>query len=50
MIASCGGFRGVSNSFGSTLWALDYGLTMAYSNFTGAMLHVGGQSVFYNVS
>jgi len=46
--ASCGGFRGVSNSFGAALWALDYGLTMAYSNFTGAMLHVGGQSTFYN--
>lgn len=23
---------------------------MAYSNFSGAMLHVGGQNVFYNVS
>jgi hypothetical protein len=22
---------------------------MAYSNFSGAMLHVGGQNVFYNV-
>lgn len=47
--ASCGGFPGVSDSFGSALWALDYGLQMAYSNFSGAMLHVGGQSDYYNV-
>ncbi|KAJ7476226.1 hypothetical protein FB451DRAFT_269669 [Mycena latifolia] len=47
--ASCGGFAGVSDSFGSALWALDYGLQMASSNLTGALLHVGGQSVYYNV-
>ncbi|KAJ7461813.1 glycoside hydrolase family 79 protein [Mycena galericulata] len=46
--ASCGGFPGISDSFGAALWALDYGLQMAYSNFSGAMLHVGGQNVFYN--
>ncbi|KAF7302721.1 hypothetical protein HMN09_00907000 [Mycena chlorophos] len=46
--ASCGGFPGISDSFGAALWALDYGLQMAYSNFSGAMLHVGGQDVFYN--
>jgi hypothetical protein len=48
--ASCGGFPGISNSFASTLWVLDYGLQMGYSNFSGALLHVGGQSVYYNVS
>ena len=48
--ASCGGFPGISQSFGATLWALDYGMQMAYSNFSGAMLHVGGQNVYYNVS
>lgn len=48
--ASCGGFPGVSNSFGAALWALDYGLQMAYSNFSGALLHVGGQNVYYNVN
>ena len=47
--ASCGGFPGISDSFGSALWALDYGLQMAYSNFSGALFHVGGQSVYYNV-
>lgn len=39
---SCGGWAGLSDSFGAALWALDYGLTMAHSNFTGALLHVGG--------
>ena len=48
--ASCGGFPGFSDSFGSALWAVDYGLQMAYSNFTGALLHIGGQDVSYNVS
>jgi hypothetical protein len=48
--ASCGGLPGISDTFGATLWALDYGLQMAYSNFSGAMMHVGGQDVYYNVS
>ncbi|KAJ7649955.1 glycoside hydrolase family 79 protein [Roridomyces roridus] len=47
--ASCGGFVGVSNSFGSALWALDYGLQLAYSNFSNAFLHIGGQGEYYNV-
>ncbi|CAL1698450.1 unnamed protein product [Somion occarium] len=46
--ASCGGFPGVSDSFGAALWALDYGLQMAYSNFSGALLHVGGADDTYN--
>jgi hypothetical protein len=40
---------GISDSFGSTLWALDYGFQLAYSNFSGGMLHIGGQDVYYNV-
>ena len=48
--ASCGGFPGVSDSFGAALWAVDYGFTMAASNFSGALLHVGGQDTTYNVS
>ena len=47
--ASCGGFAGISTSFGAALWALDYGLEMAASNFSHALLHVGGQNVYYNV-
>ncbi|KAF8064391.1 glycoside hydrolase family 79 protein [Lyophyllum atratum] len=46
--ASCGGFNGISDSFGAALWGLDYSLTMAYSNFSGALMHVGGQNVYYN--
>ncbi|KAJ7453359.1 glycoside hydrolase family 79 protein [Mycena galericulata] len=46
--ASCGGFLGISDSFTAALWGLDYALQMAYSNFSGAMFHLGGQSVFYN--
>lgn len=48
--ASCGGFPGISDSFGAALWAADYGMQMAYSNFSGALLHVGGQDDTYNVS
>ncbi|TFK36088.1 hypothetical protein BDQ12DRAFT_737177 [Crucibulum laeve] len=46
--ASCGGFAGISDSFGAALWGLDYAMQMAYSNFSGALFHVGGQNVFYN--
>ena len=46
--ASCGGFAGISDSFGAALWGLDYAMQMAYSNFSAALFHVGGQSVFYN--
>ena len=46
--ASCGGFPGISNAFAGALWSLDYGLQMAYTNFSEALFHVGGQSVVYN--
>ncbi|KAJ6566783.1 hypothetical protein B0H19DRAFT_1138577 [Mycena capillaripes] len=46
--ASCGGFLGISDSFTAALWAVDYALQMAHSNFSGAMFHLGGQNVFYN--
>ena len=47
--ASCGGFPGLSDSFGAALWGLDFSLQMAFTNFSGAMMHVGGQNVYYNV-
>ena len=47
--ASCGGFPGVSDSFGAAMWGVDYGLQMAYSNFSQSLFHVGGQGVYYNV-
>ncbi|KAJ7669142.1 hypothetical protein B0H17DRAFT_1018163 [Mycena rosella] len=46
--ASCGGFRGVSDSFTAALWGLDYSLQLAHSNFSGAHFHLGGQNVYYN--
>ncbi|XP_006455732.1 hypothetical protein AGABI2DRAFT_195117 [Agaricus bisporus var. bisporus H97] len=46
--ASCGGFAGISDVFGAALWAVDYAMTMAHSNFSGIMFHFGGQNVFYN--
>ncbi|KAL0952547.1 hypothetical protein HGRIS_006805 [Hohenbuehelia grisea] len=46
--ASCGGFAGISDSYGAALWGIDYALQMAHSNFSGALFHVGGQNVFYN--
>jgi len=46
--ASCGGLPGISDSFGAALWGADYSLQMAYSNFSGALMHVGGQGVYYN--
>ncbi|KAH8813538.1 hypothetical protein DL96DRAFT_1472740 [Flagelloscypha sp. PMI_526] len=41
--ASCGGFPGLSDSFGIALWAVDYTFQMAYFNFSGALFHIGGQ-------
>ncbi|KAF8800345.1 glycoside hydrolase family 79 protein [Phlegmacium glaucopus] len=46
--ASCGGFAGISDSYGAALWAIDYGMQLAYGNFTHGLLHVGGQNAFYN--
>ncbi|KDR78212.1 hypothetical protein GALMADRAFT_138334 [Galerina marginata CBS 339.88] len=46
--ASCGGFAGLSDSYGAALWAIDYGFQMAYGNFTHALMHIGGQNVYYN--
>ena len=47
---SCGGFPGVSDSFGAAIWGVDYALQMAGANFSHALMHIGGQSVYYNVS
>ncbi|KAG8900336.1 hypothetical protein FRC01_010171 [Tulasnella sp. 417] len=46
--ASCGGFPGISDAFASALWAVDYAMQMAYGNFTYALVHFGGQNVYYN--
>ncbi|KAF5375774.1 hypothetical protein D9757_008978 [Collybiopsis confluens] len=46
--ASCGGFARLNDSFGAAPWVLDCSMQMAYGNFSGALLHVGGQNVLYN--
>jgi len=46
---SCGGFPGISNVFGSALWVADYGMRLASVGFDSALLHIGGQNVYYNV-
>ncbi|AFR98329.1 hypothetical protein C343_06306 [Cryptococcus neoformans C23] len=46
--ASCGGFAGLSDSFGAAMWLTDFALQMAYANFSTALMHVGGQNVYYN--
>ncbi|KZP07019.1 glycoside hydrolase family 79 protein [Athelia psychrophila] len=46
--ASCGGFPGISDTYGAALWGIDYGLTMAAVGFSGALLHVSGSNVYYN--
>lgn len=47
--ASCGGFAGLSDSFGIALWGVDYALQMAFSNFSTALFHVGGQVRFVSL-
>ncbi|KAL1408872.1 hypothetical protein Q8F55_005686 [Vanrija albida] len=46
--ASCGDFPGVSDSFGAALWMTDWTLQLAWANFSAALMHVGGQNVYYN--
>ncbi|QRW08975.1 glycoside hydrolase family 79 protein [Ceratobasidium sp. AG-Ba] len=46
--AACGGFPGISDSFGAGLWAVDWSLKLATMNFTTTLLHVGGQGDYYN--
>ncbi|KAG9124057.1 hypothetical protein FRC07_013010 [Ceratobasidium sp. 392] len=45
---ACGGFPGISDSFGAGLWAVDWALKLATSNFSTTLLHVGGQGDYYN--
>lgn len=48
--ASCGGFPGISDSFGAALWSADLAFQLAAANFSQVLFHVGGQNVYYNVS
>ncbi|KAG8689717.1 hypothetical protein FRC11_001002 [Ceratobasidium sp. 423] len=46
--AACGGFPGISGSFGAGLWAVDWALKLATYNFSATLFHVGGQGDYYN--
>ncbi|CAE6458702.1 unnamed protein product [Rhizoctonia solani] len=46
--AACGGFPGISDSFGAGLWATDWALKLATTNFSATLFHVGGQGDYYN--
>ncbi|CUA72793.1 hypothetical protein RSOLAG22IIIB_10292 [Rhizoctonia solani] len=46
--AACGGFPGISDSFGAGLWAVDWALKLATYNFSATLFHVGGQNDYYN--
>ncbi|CAE7142978.1 unnamed protein product [Rhizoctonia solani] len=46
--AACGGFPGISDSYGAGLWATDWALKLATYNFSATLFHVGGQGDYYN--
>jgi hypothetical protein len=46
--ASCGGFPGLSDSFGAALWGLDWAMTLVANGFTTALFHVGAGTAYYN--
>ncbi|CUA68540.1 Beta-glucuronidase [Rhizoctonia solani] len=46
--ASCGGFPGISDSFGAALWSADLSFQLAAANFSQVLFHIGGQNVYYN--
>ena len=46
--AACGGFPGISDSFGAGLWAVDWALKLSTYNFSATLFHVGGQGDYYN--
>ncbi|KZV62999.1 glycoside hydrolase family 79 protein [Peniophora sp. CONT] len=46
--ASCSGFVGISDAFVAALWSVDWAMTLASSNFSTALFHVGGQQASYN--
>lgn len=47
--ASCGGFDGVSNTFGATMWTADYALQMASTGYSAAYMHTRERGTTYNL-
>lgn len=46
--AACGGLPGVSDTFVSTLWGVDWFLNLASIGFSSAALQIGGKTTKYN--
>lgn len=47
--ASCGGYDGVSNTFGATMWTADYALQMAATGYSAAYMHTRERGTTYNL-
>ncbi|THH11728.1 hypothetical protein EW145_g460 [Phellinidium pouzarii] len=47
--ASCGGISGISDTFGATMWALDYVPQLASVGFDGAYIHTRERGISYNL-
>ena len=46
---SCGGYPTVSDTFGATLWSIDYAVQMATVGYSAAYLHTRERNVSYNL-
>jgi hypothetical protein len=47
--AACGGYVGVSDTFGATLWGIDYSLQLASVGYSAAYLHTRERNISYNL-
>ena len=47
--AACGGLAGVSDTFGATLWGIDYTLQLATVGYSAAYLHTRERNITYNL-
>ena len=47
--AACGGLTGVSDTFGATLWGVDYTLQLATVGYSAAHLHTRERNITYNL-
>jgi hypothetical protein len=47
--AACGGYAGVSDTFGATLWGVDYSLQLATVGYSAAHLHTRERNITYNL-
>ena len=46
---SCGGYPGVSDTFGATLWSIDYAMQLSAVGYSAAYLHTRERNVSYNL-